>query len=70
MFQMFQYFIKGIALKNNMYLGNDNDITFFIYLFTEITLWYTMHVRHDFLDLWSRAIVMGVWGHAPPRNFF
>ena len=29
MFQMFQYFIKGIAKKNNMNLGNDNDITFF-----------------------------------------
>ena len=49
MFQMFQYFIKGTVLNNiNMYLGkdNDNEITFLINLFTEITLWYTMYVRH------------------------
>ena len=47
---MFQYFIRGIVLKQiNMNLGNDNEneITFLIYLFTEITLWYTMYGRHD-----------------------
>ena len=31
----------------NLVDDNDNEITVLIYLFTEITLWYTMYVRHD-----------------------
>ena len=48
MFQMFQYSIKGVVFKKfNMNPENDNvdEITFLIYLLTEITLWYTMYVH-------------------------
>ena len=48
MFQMFQYFIKGIVIiYMNLVNDNDNEIIFLIYLFSEIMLWYTMYVRHD-----------------------
>ena len=50
MYQMFQYFNRGIVLKKiYMNPGNDNDITLQIDWFTEITVWYTLckYVRHD-----------------------
>ena len=52
MYEMFQYFNRGIVLKKifmNLNNDNDNDITLLIDLFTEITVWYTleMYVRHD-----------------------
>ena len=46
MYQMFQYFNRGIVLeKIYMNPGNDNDyeITLLTDLFTEITLWYTLN---------------------------
>ena len=49
MFQMFQYFIKGIVSKK-LYMNpgndNDNEINLLIDLFTEIMLWYTIYVIH------------------------